>query len=50
MYIQRNQYIELYRAKDTTAESAAQAILSHVGRYGTPMRSSQIAEHSSRMN
>jgi len=31
-----SRFVELYKCKDTTAASAAQAILQHVGRYGTP--------------
>ncbi len=30
-------WVELYRAKDTSANSAANALLQHIGRYGTPM-------------
>lgn len=29
-------FVELYRTKDTTGESAAEALVQHVGRYGTP--------------
>jgi hypothetical protein len=29
-------FIELYKTKDTTAVSAAEALLTHMGRYGTP--------------
>jgi transposase InsO family protein len=31
-------YVELYKAKDTTALSAATALLEHFGRYGLPQR------------
>lgn len=30
-------FIELYKAKDLTGSTAAQVVLQHVGRYGTPM-------------
>jgi hypothetical protein len=30
-------FIELYKAKDLTGTTAAQVVLQHVGRYGTPM-------------